>query len=255
MIRRFNYTGRKRIKRGSVAIKVVGSEPVRSFEAGLSLRDYELPPEAKVYVEAYERAGLMRFDFGTVGSTSTPSDSERRLAEFEGSDAMRFRVKVVDTQQRSGQLLAEADGILPFVMEESEKGRTSLLPVRHADLGQQVWAVDFPESTQALPVLLINNRIADRTALVRSPVFMSLALPAILSEILTRVLIYESQTDTDDEGWKSQWLQFGQRVLPTAGEPPEDKEKAAEWIESVVREFCSKQKALTQFMETYKEES
>jgi hypothetical protein len=255
MIRRFNYTGREKIKREDVAIRLFGTELVRTFDAGFSLRDYELPQEAKVYVEAYEKAAFMRFDFGTVGSISPPPEAERKLLEFEGSDAIRFRVKVVDTQQHVSQLLAEADGILPFVVEESEMDRRSLLPVKSADLGQEVWAIDFPESTQGLPILLINNQVKDRTALVRSPLFMSLVLPVVLREVLTRILLYEDHRDVGDDDWKSQWLSFSQRLLPTAGEPPEDKEGAIEWIEGVVKEFCSKQRTYTQFAEAYKEES
>jgi hypothetical protein len=255
MIRRFNYTGRERIRRADVSIRLIGEEPVRTFEAGLQLRDYELPPDAKVYVEAYEKAAFMRFDFGTVGSVSPPPEAKRKLHEFEGSDVVRFRVKVVDERDHSGKLLAEADGILPLVLEERERDRRPLLAVRSEDLGQQVWAISYPDSTQGMPVLSINSQVADRTALVRSPLFMSLVLPAIFREILTRILIYENHCEMDDEDWKSQWLQFAHRVLPTAGEPPEDRERAVEWIDGVVGEFCSKQKSFTQFLDSYGEVS
>jgi hypothetical protein len=113
MLRRFNYTGRKKIKQEDVPIQLIGKGPVLEFEADFaSLTKYEIPADAKLFVEAYERAAYMRFDFGTVGSISTPTRAERLLTEFEGSDAIRFRVKVVDAGHE-GQLLAEADGIFP----------------------------------------------------------------------------------------------------------------------------------------------
>jgi hypothetical protein len=250
MLRRFNYTGRKRIRQEDVPIKLTGKGAVLEFEADLaSVAKYELPTDAKLFVEAYERAAYMRFDFGTVGAISAPARKERLLTEFEGSDAVRFRVKVVDAGHE-GQLLAEADGIFPRTPDETEKDRFPLLPVRSATLGSEVWAIDFPESSQDRPVLLVNVEVGDRTALVRSPGFMSLAWPSIVREILKQILVVDGQSDLDDDGdWHCLWLQFGKSLHPSSANPPDKPDDASEWIGEVVKAFCEKYKLMSRFKE------
>jgi hypothetical protein len=250
MLRRFNYTGRKKIKQEDVPIQLIGKGPVLEFEADLaSIAKYEVPATAKLFVEAYERAAYMRFDFGTVGSISTPPRTERLLTEFEGSDAIRFRVKVVDAGHE-GQLLAEADGIFPRTPDETEKDRDSLLPVRSKNLGEEVWAIEFPESSQDRPVLLVNVEVGNRTALVRSPGFMALAWPCILRQILKQILVIDEHSDLDDDAdWHCLWLRFGRNLLPSNANPPNKAEDASDWIEDVVRVFCEKYKLMSHFKE------
>jgi hypothetical protein len=254
MLRRFNYTGRKNIKQEDTPIQLTGDLPVRGFEANLeSLTKYELPSTARLFVEAYEAPAYMRFDFGTVGNITPPMKRARLLTEFEGSDAMRFRVKVVDNEH-DGQLLAEADGIFPRSLEEGEQDHSPLLPVRSHDLGANVWDLEFPESTQDRIVLLVNVQVGDRTALVRSTSFMSLVWPAILREILNRILLADAQSDLDDDSdWHCQWLRFGRSLLPTPANPPgnpsDNLEETRQWIGDVVGSFCQKQKIMTRFKE------
>jgi len=114
MIRRFNYTGRKRILREDVPISLTGSKPIWGFDIDLTrITSYEFPPSARIYVEAYEQASYMRFDFGSVEKIAPVSKDARVLSEFEGSDGVRFRIKVVDASL-DAKVLAEADGILPL---------------------------------------------------------------------------------------------------------------------------------------------
>jgi hypothetical protein len=250
MLRRFNYTGRKKIKQEDVPIQLIGKGTVLEFEADLTaITKYGVPGSAKLFVEAYERATYMRFDFGTVESISIPPRAERLLTEFEGSDAVRFRVKVVDAGHE-GQLLAEADGIFPHTPDEKEKDRLPLLPVRSANLGEEVWAIEFPESSQDRPVLLVNVEVGDRTALVRSPGFMALAWPGILRQILTHILVIDEHADLDDDAdWHCLWLRFGRNLLPSNANPPDKADDAGDWIEEVVSAFCGKYKLMSRFKE------
>jgi hypothetical protein len=256
MIRRFNYTGRKKIAQVDVPIILVGDGQVKGFQANLgALADakYGLPKDARVFVEAYERTAYMRFDFGTTGAITPPTGEERLLSEFQGSSGVRFRVKVVDCIH-DAQLLAEADGILPLTPEESEQNKVPLLPVRPEDLGQEVWRIEFPEGMQDRPILLVNINAGDSTAVVRSPAFMSLAWPAVLRQILTRILIVDGQTEMDDEeDWHCLWLQYARRLLPTHEAPPQEEEQRAEWIDGVIEAFCSKLTLLTKYKESEEE--
>jgi len=253
MIRRFNYTGRKKISEDDVPMILTGAGPLKGFEARLgAMADskYDLPRDARVFVEAYERTAYMRFDFGTTGAITPPSNEARNLTEFEGSDGVRFRVKVVDSSH-DGQLLAEADGILPVAPEEADQNKLPLLPVRSEDLGHELWRIDFPEGVQGRPELLVNINAGDRTAVVRSPAFMALAWPALLREILTRILIIDDYTDLDDEDdWRCLWLQFGRRILPTAEVPPQDAGARWLWLAEVIEAFCNRFSLLGKYKES-----
>ena len=89
---RFNYTGRKKIKRQDIIITIFNSNGILSYDADVDLTDYTLPSEAPVYVEAYRQTSWMRFEHGTVSSLK--SQSNNRLSEFDSLDGIRFRVKV-----------------------------------------------------------------------------------------------------------------------------------------------------------------
>ena len=98
MIRKFNYTGRKKIRRSNVQIDLLRSRNGhRQFNIALQLDDLALPANAHVYVEAYHRSGYQRFDFGTIAHRAIPSD--RTLRKFANSALPLFRVKVVSTSR------------------------------------------------------------------------------------------------------------------------------------------------------------
>ena len=256
MIRRFNYTGRKKIARDDVSIMLVGDGPVKGLEASLSaLSDakYGLPKDARLFVEAYERTAYMRFDFGTAGSITPPPSEARLLTEFVGSNGVRFRVKVVDCAH-DAQLLAEADGILPLTPEETEQNKLPLLPIRSDDLGHEVWQIEFPEGVQDRPILLININAGDHTTIARSPAFMSLAWPALLRDILTRILVIDDHAELDDnDDWHCLWLQYARRLLPTHEVPPEEKEQRTQWIDDVVAAFCNRFSLLAKYKQSEEE--
>lgn len=256
MIRRFNYTGRKKIAQDDIAIILTGDGPIKGFEANLgTLADtkYGLPKDARLFVEAYERTAYMRFDFGTTGAITPPASEARLLTEFEGSNGVRFRVKVVDCTH-DAQLLAEADGVLPLTPEEAEQNKLPLLPVRSEDLGHEIWRIEFPEGVQDRPILLVNINAGDHTAIVRSPAFMALAWPALLREILTRILVIDEHTELDDEDdWHCQWLQYARRLLPTHEAPPQEEEQREQWIDDVIDGFCNKLTLLTKYKQSEEE--
>jgi hypothetical protein len=64
--RTFNYTGRHRITRDAVSIRVYQKDGIRYFDADLQLTPGRLPPSARVFVDAYYERASMRFDFGTL---------------------------------------------------------------------------------------------------------------------------------------------------------------------------------------------
>ncbi len=233
VLRRYNYTGRKTIDRTDANV-LIEDGPLR-FNAALSLDAYNLPADAKVFVEAYRQTNWMRFDFGTAGSVKAPGDL--RLVEFDAREGILFRVRVTETANPEGRLLAEADHISPVhAAATGEEAREPLLPIKPAALGEEVFRVDFSDR----PILLINNHFGDWRALARSPSFVCMALPQALREILVRVLYVEKSYETDDAtDWRARWLKFAS-VIPGSSEPPgeEEKDRFDDWINEAVAAFA-----------------
>lgn len=244
-VRRLNYTGRKRLSQADVRIFLEDAGGGGSaFGASLSLGDYELPQEAKVFVEAYRQTSFMRFACGTVGALQLPAD--RRLHEFGSTDGVLFRVRVSSASEPEGLLLAEADAVAPCATEEEEQKTISLLPVRSAPLGDQVFRVDFSDR----PILLVNVRVGDWRTVSLNPVFTSLVLPAAMREVLTRILHIDDYFDVEEgTTWQSQWLGFA-RSLPGVPAVPSKGQDAIEldqWIEEAVDAFCKQRKMFPKF--------
>lgn len=242
MIRRFNYTGRKRIERTRVAISLNNKgERGSTFDADLHLDDLRVPPEGRVFLEAYYRSSFMRFDFGTIASPMKPAD--RRLTDIGGGEVVFFRVRVVDPSGEHGRILAEVDGVTPKQPGLVSENRRCLLHVNFKDLGQEIWRLDL-ENT--MPVLEVNDQIENiRDIILTDRTFQSLVYPATVREILQRILIIDQYDPSEDTGeWASLWLKFVRRfhaVDPPSLDPDSgaNGQERLDWIEDAVRSFCS----------------
>lgn len=250
MIRKLNFTGRKKIPKSQIAIAVCPQEgKANSFTAEVRLEGLNLPPNADVYVEAYRGHSYMRFAYGTVSNPIIPED--RSLSDFNPGETPRFRVKVVDRSAGLGKIVASADKISPA------PNRNCLLPVEYKDdLGDQIWRLE----TEDGPVLFLNNQIESIRQSARSgDSFLALVYPEIVRQVLTEILIYEnhSDPDCDEEDWQSQWLKFA-RTFPGIDDPQscsaslDDKK---DWIEKVVNAFCRKWKVKAKFAQGSSEDA
>lgn len=249
MIRRFNYTGRHKVKREDAQFFLnVTNSGHNVFDAILKLDEYNLPPDAAVFVEAYRQTLWMRFDFGTVASRKVPED--RRLTEFDSVEDVLFRVKVISSTAKKGQILAEADRIPLGKPEEQYDNRLPLLPVIPKELFGLVSRVDFEDR----PRLEINVEVGDWKQLVREPAFMSMVLSFAIKEILTRILYIEKHNDTEDpDDWKSQWLRFAS-LLPGMNKPSDDEEKYDDWINNATEVFGRQYRLLDLFQSFWRRE-
>ncbi len=251
MIRRLNYTGRKRISRSRVTVRLAPAPGGGwRFDAEFDLAHLGFPPESSVYIEAYNATSYMRFAFGTVGARAEPAD--RALREITPSPLPKFRLKVVDA--RRGLLLGVADKLIPLQPDESLEHKQSLLPVEFRDLGERIWRLDVSD----WPVLELNQRVAELGEIARSgDSFLALVYPEVVRRILHEALVVEEQTDPDfDEAdWTSLWLRFV-CSLPGVEPPPERalgagneeaQAQAEEWIERAVQVFCRAREARVRF--------
>lgn len=243
MIRRFNYTGRKKIPRSSVQITVFGSGEERAFDAHLSLVDLRLPAEAAVFVEAYHRSAYRRYDFGTVTNQTPPRD--RRLAGIPSQNPL-FRVKVVVQTDGLGRIVAAAEKIVAEDSDKAGETRQSLLIVEYVDLNDRVWALDLDSDW---PRLQLNSRLSGiRDAARGGHEFLALVYPEVLSSVLSRVLTDDnSDPDCDDDDWGTLWLRFACWELGQPRPTALNEQEAAEWVRRAVNAFCSRKRVAEAF--------
>lgn len=247
MPRTLNFTGRKKIFRDDIDLRLVSAGKELSFRAQLRLSSYKFPDDAHVYVEAYRGTSTLwkRFDFGRVATCSAPEDCS--LDEFETPDGIRFRIKVTAGGENSGRLLGHADSVLPLLPDQEKRPPLPLIDVDRGPLKGAPWKVAFHENNCDLPTLVINDQIDDWHGWARNSQFRSLVMPAVMREILTRILTIEDEVDEEDdsEDWRKRWLEFAEQ-LPHMGPPPgnlsqndsdERLDEIMDWIDDAVSAF------------------
>ncbi len=238
MIRHFNSTGRKRIDASHVSVRILPAEAgeTHSFEIDVDLADYQFDPGAQIRLEAWRKLASQRWQLGTVGEPSVPTESERRLTDV--GQSAQFKLVVV-ASDGSGRLLGMSTDIQPLLP------RQSLLPLVLQELGDEVWRVNFGDGDP--PQLEVNRDIDMISEVVRSDTqFRSLVMPQVLRSILTQIIVVDRNTLDDDEGgWWVSWLRLAQSLTPTAtmpllarGEGDEYQLREAQtWIDTVVQAF------------------
>jgi hypothetical protein len=256
MIRRFNYTGRRRIRKEHAVVSATPAEGgVQSFSVTLSLATYRFPADARVVMEAYRQTSFMRFDWGTVAQLHQPDD--RHLTEFNGLDGVRFRLKVVDSRSSDAnpapRILGLADRL---VAKQSNKTgeATSLLPIVPADI-PEVWRLVFDHDED--PTLEVNESlIDDATEFGRNDAVASLVLPQVYRSVLSKILIADGRSVADADGWRHRWLEMSRRHLKLEDPPHPDcdgkgrilnEEDIHEWIDHAVKRFVTHASVIKSF--------
>ena len=251
MIRKFNFTGRKRIRRSLVRVDLRrDADGYRCFDLSLSLDEMALPAAAHVYLEAYHRTAYQRFDCGTVANLSIPAD--RRLLRFSETQLPLFRVKVVDRGEGLGRILAALDKVRAQSVDDLPADSQSLLFVEYDDLGNAVWQLDLDGDW---PVLQL-NRNAEEIGLMASSDkrFLPLVYPEVFRQILVRVLLVDEHSDPYcDDDWPSLWLKLASG-LPGVGLPPDrGRVDQGGWIDRAVEAFSGNYKMLEMFNQSVRE--
>lgn len=234
MIRRFNFTNRKKLPQSLFDISVTSGSP-REFNATFDLGGFLFPPEARLYFEASSSGSgvSVRFPWGTVAAQEVPA---QRSLELIPGENVRFDFKVVDETEDTGRILGIARGIS---LRSGGDGRRSLLPVNPVPLGQQLWRLSFEQPDT--PWLEVNDAVPDIMTRAQSdPVFVALVYPAVVREILLEAMIARGHHDPEDtSSWEGCWLSFAMRFHPDLTPPSESPELHREWIDQVVMGFCT----------------
>ncbi len=228
-LRRFNFTGRKRIPHRNAVITVLDepSDGLR-FSVLLDFEDSDLPDEARVVVEVFREMWLERVDAGSVKDVAS---EERELgpvavpSELKG--AVKYKIKVVDP--RDGRLLAAST---PITLIDGDTGR-SILPVcemTDAESDHLVWKLELDSETSDGPILYVTRPPGKQE--VRSSYFQALVFPEVLRRVLTFIAEEDRHFDYDTDEWQHAWITFAARF---AGGPGAD---TRGWIDDAVSAFA-----------------
>lgn len=251
--RRINSTGRKRITRDCIDIRILetdSGEPLQA-KASLKLEDMKFPVGSAVLIEAYHRSSGMRFDCGTVDALKIPNVLV--LDQVDRSGSVLFRVKVVDTDKDQGKLLGSAERVQP-ASEDDKEGKRSLFPVLFRDLGELIWKVEINVGDR--PKLVINKEIPGiRHSLHQNSLLQAFLLPAALRIVLEAMMNTGGDDDDDEEpGWKTEWLQFCREDLGIQDDPfAVIDEGKADWVERTVLSFCASHRFMENIRKMEKE--
>ena len=251
MIRKFNYTERRRIPKANAVIRLVTSGTETTFDAELTLTGFGLPPEARVYVEAYFKGTVMRFDFDCAEELQPPPD--RRLHRFPQPELAYFRVKIVDESERKGLLLASCDRLMPFVAKGGQTNRQTIFRVQAVRMENEVWRLRFDDEG---PVLELNDGIACIKETARNDAaFAALVYPALVRQVFSHVLLEEKHDDPDTgDDWRGLWLRFGKDLAKERPPRHDDEEAVSEWIDKVITRFSSRHKFLINYRKALRAE-
>lgn len=252
MIRRFNYTGRKKIDRDKIKIQLNKNEGLyTSFDAQINLEDYNFPGNTAIYVEARDKSSYMRFPFGSISTQTVPDN--RILSEIQ-SELVSFRIKLVDESNKHGLILASSEISVSMEPEPEDKSKMFILPLVHADLEDQIWKIDFREK----PHLMVNKKIDLIDEFVDTPYFLGLVFPAVVRLILIQILIVDSHEydESGFEDWQDLWIRFVNNLpgIQNRYDPEEfdTMEEKIYWIEEVVvPAFCTAYNTLKKVVEVF----
>ena len=235
MKKRLNFTGRKRLASEHIEIRIQqengASFPsfVATLEPSLTVG---LDKAAKIYIEPYVVSSSMRFDFGTVGNPTAPTDTT--LSQLDRTESFLFRVKVVDESGNVGRILADANGIRPKDASDDGVNRKSLFPVEWLDLGERIWKVAFDKD--AGPVLQLTTKVQDLPERRKNdPLLQGAIYPEAFRQVL--ILLVDGEGIDDEAPWVRNWHEF---VLKLSGvDLSEDiaDEDAEQLIEDAVQAF------------------
>lgn len=237
-MKRFNYTGRKKIFHDDVKIRLQGDfNDKPTVDVAINLSDYNFPQEGSVILEPQRKTRFMRIELGKVANSVRRNSIE--LVEFDDAIDINFRIKVVDVSK--GLLLGIAENVRPYSKDDQlDDNQLSILPVSSVDLSSYGVLWRIAQDDQKV-VLEIERELGSRDQVVRSLTFRAFILPAAMRQILVGVLS-ENEWDTelsDPQDLTTRWLLFTRQI--GAGTPELNAvDRNEEWIDNAVRILASR---------------
>lgn len=230
-MKRFNYTGRKKILREDISIRLRGEFSEKPIvDVSVELADYNLSSNSTVFLEGQSKTRFSREVLGKVSS------SVRRnaitLEEFDDAEGLSFKVKVTD--EHDGLLKAIAENIRPHDKDNKpDQNHKSILPVASADLSSYgvLWRVDYIEQNATLQ---IEQELGSKDQVVRSLLFRGFILPAAMRQILAKIVSRRWDYElSDPEDLSTRWLLFARQL--GAESPDVNTDDHEDWLDETVR--------------------
>lgn len=230
-MKRFNYTGRKKIFREDVKIRLQGDFHEKPLvDVAINLTDYGFPQEGRVFLEPQCKTRFMRISLGEAANSVRRNRIE--LTEFDDAEGLDFRIKVVDEVE--GLLLGIAENIKPYNKDDKlDQNQQSILPVSSVDLSSHgvLWRIGWGDQKA---VLEVESDLGSRDQVVRSLMFKAFIWPAAMRQILVRILSEDwDQQLSDPQELSTRWLLFAKQI--GAGMPDPGDKDHEEWIDNTVR--------------------
>ncbi|MDH2420074.1 hypothetical protein [Cobetia amphilecti] len=246
-MKRFNFTGRKKIFREDVSIKLCGGFDERPVvNVSVNLADYSLSPDSIVFLEAQSRTRFSREKLG--GVSPSVRKNAISLEQFDDAEGLSFRIKVVD--ECRGLLEAIAENIKPYDKDDNPADHhKSILPVASADLLSYgaLWRVDYDDQNATLQ---IEQELGSKDQVVRSLLFRGFILPAAMRQILAKIVYGDWDPDlSDPEELSTRWLLFVKQI---GGDVPEvNTDDHEDWLDDAVRYICNRIGVRNQIIEEF----
>lgn len=239
-----NFTNRIDLDRDEFSLELFRQHkksPSFSFELLPEVAS-EFPGSSVIRVQAYLGSREESFEFGSIQNAEF---GKRQIQSFTSDDDIRFRIMIVDTQQKRGLLLGFADNVRPN--SNSQSGSESIIPVLIDKLDGEVYRIQFDGENGPLAVLnesLDNELNQGIKAVFRAnPYFRALVLPSIMREVLTHIYIVFGEDYPSDEApnWVIKWDAFAKNHNP---EPlpeydPRDPEPRRQWVNNAISNCAS----------------
>ncbi|MBK8608471.1 MAG: hypothetical protein IPL84_00540 [Chitinophagaceae bacterium] len=238
MIRKLNYTNRKKIPKENIQITLKEDGDKVYFNASLIKDDLNFPDDARVYFEPNYGPDFLRFDFGLFSKMEQPVDTD--ITELKKlSDKIFFRIKIVDETNEEGLILGHAK-IYNIGDDNDPKGKESILPVNAVKMDtNEIWRINF-NAQDGIPILEINNSIEGIREIAKSDaIFIGLVYPAAIRLIFKQIAFEIKEFEMDGDSWNSKWILFSKSVLGVSDIPrnADNDEICEEWIDNVVKAF------------------
>lgn len=209
MIRKFNYTGRRRIHRRNVGLGLRQGRTSMEWQLSAEFRldEYAFPEDAEVYLEAYRQTYYQRLSVGRVGQLQDVKGLP--LTGIDDVEDLLFRVKVVGRAEKGPLLVGEGDRIPVTELNEESVKSHRLLKVRPRDnLDHQLFRVE-EEGGQYF--VEINKTVEDWRGVAAADWFRTIVAPGILREVLSHVMIVNGHYEADEGDSPSDatlWMRF-----------------------------------------------
>jgi len=248
MLKRINYTDRRRIPRSQIAIKVDPIDPA-SFTIDLPGDLVAVPGSEVAYVDITSAGSSDVLRHEIPWSIQGLARGPFALGKIPWKKAI-FDVKIVEKSGTApGRILRRASHIraVGTGSDTNEGASHQLLATIREPLGERVWMLRFGE-----PVTLVINEALAMTEdqFVANPAFASLVFPEICRQALEWAIVAEgispADVTSDDTSAAALWGEFARQltpgtqcpVPPVGGWTAHNRDELDDWIAEVVASLC-----------------